>query len=78
MRLAIALLIFSMTFIAMALPQRDNARNQTEVNFSDLLIRGKYSLSNEAVVTVEADKVLDALLRHRKDFNERIKRSANR
>jgi hypothetical protein len=50
----------------------------TSVSFEDLLVQGKYHFSDEAVITVEEDKVLDALLGIRKDFKDRIKRSASR
>ena len=48
----------------------------TNVSFDDLLIQGKYQFSDEAVTTVEQDKVLDSLLGVRKDFKDRIERSA--
>ena len=48
------------------------------VEFDDLLVKGKYHFSDEAVVTVEEDKVLDALLGIRKDFKDRMQRSAER
>lgn len=51
---------------------------QTEMKFDELLVRGKYHFADEAVVTVEEDKVLDALLGQRTDFKDRIKRSASR
>lgn len=57
---------------------KDSKRNQTEVSFDDLLVQGKYHFSDEAVVTVEEDKVLDALLGVRKDFKDRVERSALR
>lgn len=50
----------------------------TAVSFEDLLVQGKYHFSDEAITTVEEDKVLDALLGIRKDFKDRIKRSASR
>ncbi len=50
----------------------------TEANFEDLLVQGKYHFSDEAVVTVEQDKVLDALLGVRTDFKDRIEQSATR
>ena len=50
----------------------------TNMSFEDLLVQGKYHFSDEAVATVEEDKVLDALLGIRKDFKDRIKRSASR
>lgn len=45
-------------------------------NFEDLLVQGKYHFSEEAVNTVEEDKVLDALIGVRSDFKDRIKSSA--
>ena len=53
-------------------------KKTTDVSFEDLLIQGKYHFSDESVVTVEEDKVLDALLGVRKDFKDRIKKSASR
>ena len=49
-----------------------------EVSFDEILVQGKHHFSDEAVVTVENDKVLDALLEIRKDFKDRIKKSARR
>ena len=49
-----------------------------EVSFDEILVQGKHHFSDEAVVTVEQDKVLDALLEVRKDFKDRIKKSAKR
>ena len=51
---------------------------QKEMSFEDLLVQGKYHFSDEAVTPVEDDKILDALLPVRKDFKERIERSASR
>lgn len=59
----------------------DSSKQQglsTNMTFEDLLVQGKYHFSDEAVATVEEDKVLDALLGIRKDFKDRIKRSASR
>lgn len=50
----------------------------TSLSFEDLLVQGTYHFSDEAVATVEEDKVLDSLLVIRKDFKDRIKRSASR
>jgi hypothetical protein len=41
-------------------------------NFEDLLVQGKYHFSDEAVTTVEEDKVLDALLGVRAEFKDRM------
>ena len=50
----------------------------TDVSFEDMLVQGKYHFSDEAVTTVEDDKVLDALLGVRTDFKDRMKKSASR
>jgi uncharacterized membrane protein YciS (DUF1049 family) len=50
----------------------------TTFNFDELLIQGEYHFSDDITTTVEQDKVLDALLGVRKDFKDRMKRSASR
>lgn len=50
--------------------------NTQQVDFEDLLVQGKYHFSDEAVTTVEQDKILDSLLQVRKDFQDRIRQSA--
>lgn len=54
----------------------ESKKLDTNVSFDDLLIQGKYQFSDESVTTVEQDKVLDSLLGVRKDFKDRIARSA--
>jgi len=44
----------------------------TEHNFEDMLVQGKFHFSDEAVTTVEEDKVLDSLIGVRKDFKDRL------
>jgi hypothetical protein len=53
-------------------------KKSTDVSFEDVLVQGKYHFSDEAVTTVEGDKVLDALLGVRTDFKDRLKKSASR
>jgi hypothetical protein len=48
---------------------------QKQHAFDDLLIQGQYRFSEESVTTVEADKVLDALIGVRKDFKDRLELS---
>lgn len=48
----------------------------TEHSFDDMLVQGKYHFSDEAVTTVEEDKVLDALIGVRTEFKDRLKQSA--
>lgn len=58
-------------------PKKKQGQNR-EVSFDEILVQGKHHFSDEAVVTVEQDKVLDALLEVRKDFKDRIRKSAKR
>lgn len=51
---------------------------QRQHSFDDLLVQGKYHFSEEAVTTVEEDKVLDALIGVRQDFKDRLEDSAER
>jgi hypothetical protein len=53
-----------------------SAKSSTNVNFEDLLVQGKYHFSDEAVTTVEDDKVLDSLIGVRSDFKDRLKQSS--
>jgi hypothetical protein len=66
---------------AVAAPKAEEAKkkdSQTNHNFEDLLIQGKYHFSDEAVTTVEEDKVLDSLIGVRSDFKDRLKKSTAR
>lgn len=61
---------------ALAAPTTSSQANvQKEHNFEDLLVQGKFHFSDESVVTVEGDKVLDALIGVRKDFKDRLEDS---
>ena len=57
-------------------PAKMDAKSQNEHSFEDLLVQGKYHFSDEAVTTVEDDKVLDSLIGVRSDFKDRIKQSS--
>lgn len=54
------------------------AKKSTDMSFDEILVQGKYHFTDEAVTTVEQDKVLDGLLEVRKDFKDRIQQSAAR
>jgi hypothetical protein len=58
-----------------ALPASQKSSEATTHNFEDLLVQGKYHFSDEAVTTVEEDKVLDSLIGVRSDFKDRLKSS---
>lgn len=69
--------------VQVAANAQDSAANKpkkksTELSFDDVLVQGKYHFSDEAVTTVEDDKILDALLGVRTDFKDRIKKSTAR
>ena len=70
--LSLILLLTGMTMAA------EKKQQRTDLSFDELLVQGKYHFSDEAVTTVEEDKVLDALLPVRKDFRDRVKKSARR
>lgn len=77
-----SLFVFTGVHFAQAKPSKTkNAQKRSKksnaVEFEDLLVQGKYHFSDEAVVTVEKDKVLDGLLSVRKDFKDRIRKSAS-
>lgn len=57
------------------LPAAQKSSETTSHNFEDLLVQGKYHFSDEAVTTVEEDKVLDSLIGVRSDFKDRLKSS---
>lgn len=67
-------MLLGMSFTANAAKKQKS----TNFNFDELLIQGQYHFSDEVTTTVEQDKVLDALLGVRKDFKDRMKRSASR
>lgn len=85
----IALLVFGLGTSAFAATQKAAPaaasttgakadKSKTNMSFDELLIQGQFHFSDEAVITVENDKVLDALLGVRKDFKDRIQQSASR
>jgi hypothetical protein len=59
-------------------PKANAKKKSTDVSFDDVLVQGKYHFADEAVTTVEDDKVLDALLGVRTDFKDRVKKSTAR
>ncbi len=80
MKLISVLLLGLMSFNAFAAekkaPAATELKSQTDHNFEDLLVQGKYHFSDEAVTTVEDDKVLDSLIGVRNDFKDRIQQSS--
>lgn len=74
MRLVILIILMGFSISSFA-AKKDKS---TTFNFDELLIQGEYHFSDDITTTVEQDKVLDALLGVRKDFKDRMKRSASR
>lgn len=85
----IAALLLTVIALVLVSPNSSNAadtvnqgtakkKKSTELSFDDVLVQGKYHFSDEAVTTVEDDKILDALLGVRTDFKDRIKKSTAR
>ena len=65
--------------VAQAAPEKGAApaaKKNQDMNFEDLLVSGQYHFSDEAVTTVEEDKVLNSLIGVRTDFKDRMKQSA--
>lgn len=59
-----------------AAPEKSETGKKQDMNFEDLLVSGQYHFSDEAVTTVEEDKVLNSLIGVRADFKDRMKQSA--
>ncbi len=78
--LALVVVTAAPIFVQEAAAQESSAKKKksTEVSFDDVLVQGKYHFSDEAVTTVEDDKILDALLGVRTDFKDRVKKSTAR
>ena len=78
MRYALMMVLVSLASVAIAAPEKTApaAGKKNDVNFEDLLVSGQYHFSDEAVTTVEEDKVLNSLIGVRADFKDRMKQSA--
>jgi hypothetical protein len=74
-------LFLAFSSVGLATTKADDSKKMdatTAHQFEDLLVQGKYHFSDEAVTTVEEDKVLDALIGVRSDFKDRMKKSTAR
>lgn len=77
MRYALMIVLVALAPLAYAAPEKAApAKKNQDVNFEDLLVSGQYHFSDEAVTTVEEDKVLNSLIGVRTDFKDRMKQSA--
>lgn len=81
MRIGSLIALFAIAFTVNAAEQKASTATKpsaTDHSFDDVLVQGKYHFSDEAVTTVEEDKVLDALIGVRTDFKDRLEQSAER
>ncbi len=87
MKTFLVVLLFGLSLMAAA-PETIDTKETTKAtvsksgtgrshNFEDLLVGGKYHFADEAVSTVEADKVFDSLIGVRTDFKDRLEESAS-
>ena len=78
MKYALVLMVSLMAGAVYAAPEATKApaKKTQDMNFEDLLVSGQYHFSDEAVTTVEEDKVLNSLIGVRADFKDRMKQSA--
>lgn len=71
-------LIMGFVSMSAAGAQTKKSHLSTNVNFEDQLVNGKYAYPDEAIATVEDDKLLNDLLSVRKDFKDRLKQASAR
>lgn len=79
MKRSFVLILVMMASVASAAPEKAapaKTGKAANMNFEDLLVSGQYHFSDEAVTTVEEDKVLNSLIGVRTDFKDRMKQSA--
>ncbi|WP_374078747.1 hypothetical protein [Bdellovibrio bacteriovorus] len=78
MKYALMMMLVVGAGMAHAAPEAGKApaKKAQDMNFEDLLVSGQYHFSDEAVTTVEEDKVLNSLIGVRADFKDRMKQSA--
>ncbi len=78
MKYALMIVLVAMAGIAQAASEKSAtaAKKSQDMSFEDLLVSGQYHFNDEAVTTVEEDKVLNSLIGVRTDFKDRMKQSA--
>jgi hypothetical protein len=80
MKILILSFVMAMGPLAVASTSATPAKSHlsTDVNFEDQLVNGKYAYPDEAIATVEDEKLLNDLLAVRKNFKDRLKESSLR
>lgn len=73
--MSIFLILSGGAFTGSTAEAKTSKKSNKNLSFDEILVRGKHHFNSEAVITVEQDKVLNALLEVRKDFKDRIKRT---
>ena len=72
MALLFAVFAFALSARSIETSAADKKHLDTNFDFEDQLVQGKYQYPDEAVTTVEDDKLLKDLLEVRKDFKDRM------
>ena len=67
--------VLGLFFASLTVFANEPKKKSTDVSFDEVLVQGKYHFSDEAVTTVEDDKVLEGLLGARAHFKDRLKKS---
>lgn len=70
--------VLALGFVTAFAAPTKRTKLETDVNFSDLTVQGKYQLADEANANVEDDKKLNDLLQPRKHFKDRLSQTAGR
>ncbi len=78
MKIIALIALYALGLNAWAAEPKPGDKSTTDHSFDEVLVQGKYHFSDEAVTTVEEDKVLDALIGARTDFKDRLEQSAER
>jgi hypothetical protein len=82
LKVILATLIMSSIALATTAPTKKakvkKSGLSTNVNFEDQLVNGKYAYPDEALATVEDEKLLNDLLAVRKNFKDRLKQTSMR
>jgi hypothetical protein len=73
-----AILVLNAVSVVPAQAAAKKQKLETDVNFSDLTVSGKYQLADEANARVENDKTLKDLLQPRRNFKDRLSQTAGR
>ncbi len=78
---SLKVLVLGLLFLpatSMAVDTNEDEDLRTKMSFDGVNVDGQYQMDQEAVVTVEDDKVLDALFGVRKNYLDRIQKDSKK